>query len=418
MTVDTSSGAGSQAVRGREVAVRAPSAVMAERRAWLILWLAFATFLVLVGSAVKFISEYVSTAEIDVPAQVESSRGHVFVQRPAGTTELLSVPRLAQGTVVTAERDSEGASASLRLFDQTRVTVQTGAIVELSRMQVGRFINQHDVLLTQTAGQARYETAAAADVSVPNGTVHLGPRADASVWIDGQQTRVLVYEGEARLESNNVSGIVAKDQQASIFADRRIGEPQPRATPLLANGDFSQHDDGWQKHDKPDNSQLDVPGQRFWVSGPDEAGHPLTALQIKRTSVRLEHGETGLIRPLNVNVEGFRHLWLQAWVRVDSASLSGGGQLGSEYPMMLIVHYEGPEQNSRPDWTHGFYIANDESRPVRDAEEWPAGTWKQYRVDLMDTDASRLPYRLLDLAVMGQGHSYDARIADVQLVGE
>jgi hypothetical protein len=36
----------------------------------------------------------------------------------------------------------------------------------------------------------------------------------------------------------------------------------------------------------------------------------------------------------------------------------------------------------------------------------------------MDTDTSRLPYRLLDLQVMGQGHSFDARIADVQLIGE
>ena len=63
---------------------------MAERRAWLILWLAFATFVVLLGSAIKFVTDYVSTAEVDVPAQVESSRGHVFVERPAGTTEVLT----------------------------------------------------------------------------------------------------------------------------------------------------------------------------------------------------------------------------------------------------------------------------------------------------------------------------------------
>jgi hypothetical protein len=79
---------------------------MAERRAWLILWLAFATFVVLLGSAIKFVTDYVSTAEVDVPAQVESSRGHVFVERPAGTTEVLSTPQLVPGTAVRAERDS------------------------------------------------------------------------------------------------------------------------------------------------------------------------------------------------------------------------------------------------------------------------------------------------------------------------
>jgi hypothetical protein len=392
---------------------------MAERRAWLVLWLAFATFVVLLGSGIKFATDYVSTAAIDLPAQVEASHGHVLVERPSGSTELLTSPQLVQGVVLATERDSEAAAATLRLFDQSRVTVETGARIELTRMEVGRFINQHVLLLTQAAGPIRYETVSAVDVAVPNGVVHLGGHGDATVWIDNSQTRVLVYEGEARLEANNVNVVVGKDQQATIAADRHIGDVVARATPLLANGDFAQHDDGWQKIDAP-NSRLDVPGYRFWVSGPDDAGRPLTALQVKRDSVRLEHGETGLLRPLGVNVAGFRHLWLQAWVRVDSASLSGGGQLGSEYPMMLVVHYEGPEPNSKPDWTHGFYIANAENRPVAAgvAELWPAETWKQYRVDLMDTDASRLPYRLLDLEVMGQGHSYDARIADVQLIGE
>jgi hypothetical protein len=36
----------------------------------------------------------------------------------------------------------------------------------------------------------------------------------------------------------------------------------------------------------------------------------------------------------------------------------------------------------------------------------------------MDTETSSVPYRLLEFAVMGQGHSYDARIADISLVGE
>jgi hypothetical protein len=400
-----------------DLAVRSPAAVRAARRAWLILWLALATFCVLLGSAIKYATEYVSTAAIDLPAQIETVRGHVFVQRPGGTTTLLSSPQIAEGALLIAERDSDAATASIRLFDQSRVTVQTGAQLELSRMQVGRFINQHAVLLRQLAGPVRYETVGPVDVQAPNGLVHLGGRGDVTLWIDGAQTRVLVYEGEARLEASGASVVVSRDQQATIGADRRISELGPRATQLLNNGDFVQHDDGWIKHDVP-NGPLDVNGLRFWVSGPDDAARSLPALRIVRESVRMEHGETGLKRPLNLNVSGFRHLWLQAWVRVDGASLSGGGQLGSEYPMMLVMHYEGPLPDSRPDWTHGFYTSNPENRPVRDAEQWSAGTWKQYRVDLMDTEPSRLPYRLLDLQVMGQGHSYDARIADIQLIGE
>jgi hypothetical protein len=36
----------------------------------------------------------------------------------------------------------------------------------------------------------------------------------------------------------------------------------------------------------------------------------------------------------------------------------------------------------------------------------------------MDTEGSNVPFRLVEFAVMGQGHSYDARIANVSLVGD
>jgi hypothetical protein len=42
-----------------------------------------------------------------------------------------------------------------------------------------------------------------------------------------------------------------------------------------------------------------------------------------------------------------------------------------------------------------------------------------YEVDLMHiVDPSSVPYRLRDFKVMAQGHSYDARIAGISLVGD
>ena len=67
----------------------------------------------------------------------------------------------------------------------------------------------------------------------------------------------------------------------------------------------------------------------------------------------------------------------------------------------------------------GLYYANPDNRPTEGfGEQWPQGEWKQYSVDLMDTEASTVPFRLVEFAVMGQGHSYDARIADISLVGD
>jgi hypothetical protein len=81
--------------------------------------------------------------------------------------------------------------------------------------------------------------------------------------------------------------------------------------------------------------------------------------------------------------------------------------------------YEGPVANSRPDWPVGFYYSNQDNRPTAGVSElWPQGEWKQYRVDLMNTDPSNIPYRLVEFDVMGQGHSYDARVASISLIGD
>lgn len=398
------------------VGARAPAAVRAERRAWLILWVAFATFCALIFAAIKFSVDYVSTAEVDQGARVTASRGLVFVNAPGSADRIVLGARseLGVGTLVTLERSV--ASADLQLFDETKIKVLSGASVELTRMEVGRFINQHAVLLTQLSGPIRYSTGGPIEVAVPNGQVLLAGHGDYTVWIDGDMARVLVYGGEARVSASGTTVTVGEGKRADIDAARQV-RVADRQVPLLANSDFGQHDQDWEAWDKP-NSPLDVNGTRLWVPGPSDGGGP--ALRVLRESLKGEHGETGLLQKLNRDVSGFRHLWLQATVRVDYADLSGGGTLNSEYPMMMQVEYEGPVENSQPGWSVGFYYSNQDNRPVPEflGQHWPQGEWQTYRVDLMDTEYSRVPYRLLSLAVMGQGHSYDARIAGLSLTGD
>src|SRR5205814_3669973 len=141
----------------------------------------------------------------------------------------------------------------------------------------------------------------------------------------------------------------------------------------------------WEPLDVP-NSNLDVNGSRLWVAGPSD-NPPSTALRVVRESAKSEHGETGLIQKLDRDVSGFRHLWLQAMVRVDYADLSGGGTLGSEYPMMFRVKYEGPVEGSFVPWAIGLYYSNPDNRPIppNTSAVWAQGEWKLYRTDLMNT---------------------------------
>jgi len=410
------------AAPAERLGVRSPAAVRAERRAWLILWLAFLTFCVLAFSLVKFVVDYVTTAQVDQSAVVTATRGRVFVVTPGSAEQtVLSRNELGVGTVVILDRDT-ASSAALQLFDQTTVKLQAGASLELDRMEIGRFIKQQRLLLDQTSGVVQYTTSGPIDVTTPNnGAAHLAAHSDATVWIDGAgNTTVLVYDGEVRVEAAGQSVTIPRDKRGTIV-DGRLGALEDRAKQLLPNGDFADKDEGWQRHDLPSNPLLDVNGQRFWVPGPQINERQLPALRVLRENSRLEHGETGLIRNLNVDVSGYRHLWLSAWIRVDYASLSGGGYVGSEYPMMLRMKYEGPIEGSQPGpWSVGFYVANPDNRPVPQgfAELWPAGEWQQYHIDLMNTDLQNVPYRLGEFSVMGQGHNFDARVAGIELVGE
>ena len=100
---------------------RAPAAVRAERRAWLIIWVAFATFCALIFAAFKFTIEYVSTAQVDQPASVMSSRGQVAYSLKNSDEKTLLGGRsdLGVGTVLWLDRTT-ATSADLQLFDEPR----------------------------------------------------------------------------------------------------------------------------------------------------------------------------------------------------------------------------------------------------------------------------------------------------------
>ncbi|MBV9355462.1 MAG: hypothetical protein JO023_08020, partial [Chloroflexi bacterium] len=84
----------------------------------------------------------------------------------------------------------------------------------------------------------------------------------------------------------------------------------------------------------------------------------------------------------------------------------------------FALEYEGTQEGSAPNWYHGFYAANPEGLRVDQGQQVPLGEWINYRIDLMTQEDLRKPYRITKLTVMGQGHSYDARVANIRLIGE
>ena len=102
------------------------------------------------------------------------------------------------------------------------------------------------------------------------------------------------------------------------------------------------------------------------------AGRRVQAVKLSRVTEKDTHNETGITQEINRDVSAYRNLAVTAWVKVSQASLSGGGYLGSEYPVMIRVNYT-DEKGGRPGWTHGFYFSNPENRPTENGEIDPAG---------------------------------------------
>ncbi len=384
----------------------------------MILWTAFATFGVLAFASIRLATDYWTTASIDLTAHADQAQGIVQVKRPGQGEALWSTAdrELPVGTWLTTQR---AGTLHLTFFENSQMTLLSDSRVELASMNVGRFITSRSSLqINQSDGPVRYQTAGEIDVRVPNGLVRVGP-GNATVWVDGQGTNVLVYGGTAQLEAAGSSVAVPAGSRASLSAERRLVGPEPRARNLLVNGDFTRGEAGWE----PDDLQVapkDVNGERRATTA-TIAGVQVPALRIIRESVKQQHGETRLRQQMNLDVSGYRSLYVDAWVRVDGASLPGGGQLGSEYPMMLRLQYEGPQEGSQPDWLVGFFAQQPDGWPLPEkiAQQVPAGQWFHFRSpNLMDQEMSRRPFTLRRFEVMGQGHSYDAQVADMHIVGD
>ncbi len=94
------------------------------------------------------------------------------------------------------------------------------------------------------------------------------------------------------------------------------------------------------------------------------------------------HARAVLSQPLDFDLWDYEKVVLSAEIRVLGHTLSGGGQLGTEYPILMRVEYT-DDQGRRVDWYRGYYLHNREAMPMRSGTDsgnaWrpPTGSgWK------------------------------------------
>ena len=397
--------------------VRSPEKT--RRLAWTVLGVSFALWITLVVAGWNAFQRFVAEATVARPPELAVVQGPVLVQTEQGAPWINAETglRIEEGDRL----EVRGGRARLQFFEESLVELYAGARVRLLEASQGWFHREEAHLaLVQEEGAGRIVVSETSLddrrflVRTPAGDVELSP-GEFIVWTRPEgEVHVTARTGTATARVPTGAVAITTGQKVILSAHAMPKGPLPAAEALLYNGDFSRGLEGWEPWHVQEEGRPDVPGVRELVDDVVD-GRPVRALRVWRDSQLDTHNETGLMQRIQRDVSAYRSVVLSALVKVNHASLSGGGYMGSEYPMMLRVRYRDATGGQR-DWYHGFYYQNPEQRPTRQGEQIPQGVWFRYVGDLMQLDPP--PVTILSVEVLGAGHDYDAEITEISLVAE
>lgn len=388
-----------------------------QRLTWALVALAFAIWIGLAIQGSRWAAAALQTASVPAPSRLDLVSGIVLHRESNQTTESsarqgMQVYELDE--LVTAM----GSSAQLSTFDGSELRVFPDARLQVNATRIGRFNPAAtQAVFTLVDGAVRLtipsssNKAHTVNVITPHGAAAFVP-GEYTLRVRPDGTRISVWQGRTAAAVAEAIVEVGEGQKIVLYPNRVDYQVVPVLENALANGAFADGFGGWQVWDDGEPGRPDTPGRREIVPG-DGNGAPRQMLRLSRTSVIDAHNETGLSQAIHRDVSGARHVIASARLRVDGASLSGGGYLGSEYPLMVRIGYRdsrGVEQT----WVQGFYYANPENRPVPVGQRVERGAWTDFSFDL--TQLRNPPAAIDTVQVFGAGHTYNASIGDVRIL--
>jgi len=316
-------------------------------------------------------------------------------------------------------KTDQNSQAFLRLFDYSTVVVYSGSELQLERLAASRYAPQRDALVLRLVrGKARLAVAPSLDsqkrfeVRVRGTTIDLD-EGIFTVNVEDAGAQVRVQErGRAMVTSQGEAVQLAEGQRTEIRPDAPPTPPEKAQQDLIMNGDFSQGLDGWVVREKPGFSD-----------GQDVAGATTLLLEDERPAIRFarrgskgSHNESYIYQEIDRDVSDFSSLRLVVRLKLQHQSLSGGGYMGSEYPLLVRVDYRTQTGEVFKVW--GLYYQNEANNRTDDGFKVPQGPWQEFSsLENLMTMTPR-PQRILSMTVGASGWDYESLISSVGLVGE
>jgi len=395
-----------------------------EKVAWAVTLMAFAMFCFIIVAVPLGIRWYVLHAEKDHVAVVESLVGTVVIDPPVGQGPMpLSKGRsqaISEGTVIRVDETSE---ATITFFDNSFARLFSGTTIRVDRLSAPRFRSSplpSTIRLYVLGGRLRIGTALSLDkaldfgLSTLHGEVALDADGTYTIEVDNNGTNVSAYRGQARVTGQGASIVLEAAQRTQIMLHE---PPQPAmglSRNLLVNGDLREPlDTGWRVYTDQGADGGQVDGTATIVV--DEGRR---AVRYLRVGGEGNHCETVLEQTLDQQLpDPLNSLVVRATVKVRYQSLSGGGYLSSEYPLMIRLTYR-DVYDSEAEWVQGFYYENTSGNPATYGLQIPQDSWYLYESGNLLERLPIRPFKLIRLRVYASGWDYDSLLSDINLVVE
>jgi hypothetical protein len=336
--------------------------------------------------------------------------------RPLAVTEAMEV---SEGVSIKTDSTSQ---AILTFFEDSTAILYNDTQVVLLKTRTPRFdlSPQPDTIILEVQeGRVRIGAAPAIDsplyfeVRSPQGVAVL-EEGSYSVEVTDEQAQIVARYGQALATAGGKTVELNKGQRTTIATGEAPADPMPAVQPLVVNGNFQQDlSVGWIAYNEQGVDGGEVDGEVEIVSSGDRR-----ALFFSRMGEDGNHCETGIRQTIDKDIRDFTSLKLHLDVRLIYQSLSGGGFLSSEFPIMIRLDYEDPWGNDRF-WVHGFHYQNVDNYPIQWGEQIPRYVWYPYETDnLLEMLADTRPTHIKEIRIYASGWEYQSMISEVGLTVE
>lgn len=313
-------------------------------------------------------------------------------------------------------RTATDSKAFLSLFDGSNVTLWPDTTLRVVNSEATAYSpNDTRLILAQDHGHARYAVAIPAtssrhfEVQSPQANILLR-EGSYKVDVTDAATVVTVSVGSATVSAGNHAVEVLHGEWTTVNNGGQPSKPVSSVHSLVADGDFSHGFEGWQPGARA--VEDNIPGR---VTVQEESNQPFVEFERSGSS---KHAEDFIHQTLNQDVTDEGILKLDFQLRIIEQTLSGGGILGSEYPLIVRVHYRDSAGNEQ-EWVHGFYIQNDDNHPTPSADSVIPNQWTDESFNLFDSSVvSPRPSEILWIEFAASGHGFRSDVSRIDLLSD